>query len=203
MRENSPKGEKTLFASLLLSAPAPVVTGISVVLSFSATQIADFFRRTTELAAIAVAWWVYRKLQRSVGLNEDEQERMERLSERFTGCTMIFSGVVLFIITIIRMYSYQPGGNVTMGLVIAALGVLVNTWFWLRYRAMNREKYDAVIAVQQKLYRAKSLADVCVVIALSTVAIVPGHPVTWYADIFGSLIITCYLLWNGFRTVQR
>ena len=33
MRENSLKGEKTLLASLLLSAPGPIVTGISVLLS--------------------------------------------------------------------------------------------------------------------------------------------------------------------------
>ncbi|NLY19023.1 MAG: cation transporter [Clostridiaceae bacterium] len=199
MRENSLKGEKTLLASLLLSAPGPIVTGISVLLSFSTTQIADFLRRTTELVAIAVSWWVYRKLGQSVEIDDTGKTRMERMAKRFTSGAMICSGVMLFIITVLQMHSYRPGGNVTMGLVIAALGVLVNSWFWLRYRSLNREKYDAVIAVQQKLYRAKSFADVCVVIALATVAMAPGHPVTRYVDILGSIIITCYLLWSGLQ----
>lgn len=203
MDRNSPKGEKTLLASLLLSAPGPIVTGISVLLSFSATQVADFFRRTTELAAIAVAFWVYRRLRKMSESNEDKQAHMERMAERFTGGAMIFSAVILLIITIFRIFSYQVGGNVTMGLVVAALGVLVNTWFWLRYRALNRENYDAVIAVQQKLYRAKACADICVVVALAAIAIAPGHPITWYTDVIGSVIITFYLFWNGLRTVQK
>jgi len=203
MQGNKTKGEKTLFTSLLLSAPGPIVTGISVLLSFSTTQIADFLRRTTELVAIVVAWWVYRKLRRMDEIDDAEQARLERLANLYTGGAMVCSGVMLFVVAVIQIYSYQPGGNVTMGLVIAVLGVLVNTWFWLRYRALNREKYDAVIAVEQKLYRAKSCVDLCVVIALTAVAIAPAHPVTRYIDIIGSVIITCYLLWNGFGTMRK
>lgn len=203
MRKNKSKGEKTLFSSLLLSAPGPIVTGISVLLSLSTTQIADFLRRTTELVAIVVAWWVYRKLQRSDEINDAEQARLERLANLYTGGAMACSGVLLFIIAVLQMFSYQPSGNVIMGLVIAILGVLVNTWFWLRYRMLNREKYDAVIAVQQKLYRAKSCVDLCVVVALTAVAIAPAHPVTRYVDIIGSVIIACYLLWNGLSTMKK
>jgi len=203
MRKNSPKGEKTLFASLLLSAPGPIVTGISVLLSFSATQIADFLRRTTELAAIIVAWKVYRKLRQSADIDQTEKARLERLANRYAGGAMVCSGVLLFVITIFQMYSYKPGGNVTMGLVVASLGVLVNTWFWFRYRFLNNEKQDAVIAVQQKLYRAKSFADVCVVVALAAVAIAPTHPATRYIDTIGSIIITFYLLWNGLKTLRK
>lgn len=203
MRKNKSKGEKTLFSSLLLSAPGPIVTGISVLLSFSTTQIADFLRRTTELVAIVVAWWVYRKLQRSDEINDIEQARLERLANQYTGGAMACSGVMLFIIAVLQMRSYEPSGNVTMGLVIAVLGVLVNTWFWLRYRTLNREKYDAVIAVQQKLYRAKSCVDFCVVVALTSVAIAPVHPATKYIDILGSIIIAGYLLWNGISTIRK
>ena len=59
-----------------------------------------------------------------------------------------------------------------------------------------------MIAGQQQLYRAKVLVDVCVVAALAAVAIAPGHPVTRYVDLLGSVIVAVYLLWNGLRMAQ-
>jgi len=53
-------------------------------------------------------------------------------------------------------------GNVIPGLVIAVLGVITNTWFWLRYRRLNREKPNAILAVQSRLYCAKAAVDACV-----------------------------------------
>jgi len=75
-------------------------------------------------------------------------------------------------------------------------------WFYVRYRALTRERFDPVITAQQRLYAAKSGVDFCVVAALAAVAIAPSHPVTRYVDTLGSVIITCYLLWTGFRTIR-
>ena len=176
------------------------MTGISALLVFLQPRLL-IFRRTTELAAIAVAFGFTAGCGKCLN-NEDKQAHMERMAERFTGGAMIFRRDPVNYHNIPHIF-VSSGRNVTMGLVVAALGVLVNTWFWLRYRALNRENYDAVMAVQQKLYRAKACADICVVVALAAVAIAPGHPVTWYTDVIGSVIITFYLFWNGLRTVQK
>ena len=39
--------------------------------------------------------------------------------------------------------------------------------------------------------------------ALAAVAIAPGHPLTRYVDLVGSLIVAGYLLWSGLRTAQK
>ncbi len=197
------KSERTLLTALLLSAPGPVVTGISIILSCSTTQIADFLRRSTELVAIFVSWWIYRKLQRNNELDGAEQGRLERLAKLCVGGAMGCSGVVMLTIAAFRLPSYEPYGNVIMGLVIAVLGLLTNTWFWFRYRALTREHFNVVIAAQQKLYRAKSCVDFCVVTALTAIAIAPVHPVTRYVDILGSVIVACYLLWNGLSMIRK
>lgn len=51
-------GERTLLASVLLSSPGPIVVGAGLLIGRSSTQLADFIRRTAELAAIVVSWAV-------------------------------------------------------------------------------------------------------------------------------------------------
>jgi divalent metal cation (Fe/Co/Zn/Cd) transporter len=90
-----------------------------------------------------------------------------------------------------------------MGLIIAILGGLTNGWFWWRYRHMIREQFDPVIAGQQKLYRAKACVDLCVVTALTSVAVAPDHPATRYIDALGCIVVAFYLLYNGVDMVRK
>lgn len=193
---------KTLGTSLLLSAPGPLVTGMALLASQSTTQLADFLRRSMELAAIFMAWWVFRRLRRSPALDGAQQARLERAAALSTAGALACSGAALLALTLSRLAAFEPGGSVTLGLVIAVLGVLTNGWFWRRYRALTREQYSPVIAAQQQLYRAKTTVDLCVVAALAAVAIAPAHPATRYVDLLGSIIVAVYLLWSGLRMAQ-
>ena len=51
------------------------------------------------------------------------------------------------------------------------------------------------------MYRAKSLVDCCVTAALLAVAIAPASPVSGWLDMIGSVIVACYLIWCGVKTV--
>lgn len=190
--------EKTMLSALLLSSPGPLVTGLSVLMSLSITQFADFLRRTTELGAVFVSWWVYRQLKRKT-VTPEEQDRLEKLSQHSVRISMCFSGCLLLILAVMQFRQYQPGGNVSVGLTIAVLGLLTNSYFWLRYRSMSHDSYVAVVKGQEKLYRAKSAVDLCVVIALTAVVIAPAHPYTKIIDISGSILISVYLIYSGLR----
>ena len=200
-KEQAASREKTLLTALLLSTPGPLVTGLAAMSSHSTTQLADFIRRSVELVALFLSWWVFRQLQRNTALSEDDRSRLELVVGLSVAGTMICSGVVMSILAISRWSVFEPGGNVVPGLIIAVLGLIFNGWFWRRYAAMTREKFSSVIAAQQKLYLAKASVDLCVVIALAAVAIAPTHPATRYVDILGSIIVAGYLLWSGLRMV--
>lgn len=200
-RDETSKGQKTLLTAMLLSLPGPIVTAVSAATSLSTTQIADFLRRSTELVAVIVSWWVYRRLHRNKERSGVEQARLEYLAGLSVGVAMGCSGGVMFIVAALRLSAHSTG-DVTMGLVIAVLGLITNTWFYFRYRALALERFDAILIAQQRLYAAKSGVDFCVIAALAAVAIAPSHPVTRYVDTLGSVIITCYLLWTGFRTIR-
>lgn len=195
--------EKVMLMSLVLSAPGPIVTGIPAVLSHSATQIADFLRRTSELVALFVSWWIYRKLKHSVKSDDTYRNHMERIANLTVFGAMMCSVIAMFIVGVFRFFIYKANGNVVLGLIIAILGVITNLWFWWRYRNMIREKYNSVIAGQEKLYRAKASVDICVVSALTSVSIAPNHPVTQYIDALGCIIVAFYLLFNGIDILRK
>ena len=92
-------------------------------------------------------------------------------------------------------------GNVIPGLSIALLGVIANTIFWRKYKKLNKQEPNAILAVQARLYRAKSLVDSCVTIALLSVALFPESPVSYYLDLIGSVIVALYLIWCGIQTI--
>ena len=95
----------------------------------------------------------------------------------------------------------EDKGNVIPGLTIAVLGVIANTLFWRKYTKLNKASPNAILAVQARLYRAKSLVDCCVTVALLSVAIAPTAPVSLWLDLIGSIIVACYLIWCGLRTL--
>ena len=198
-KEQAASRERTLLIALLLSTPGPLVTGLAAISSHSTTQLADFVRRTVELVALFLSWWVFRRLQRNQALSKKEQSRLEDVAGLGVAAAMICSGIVMLLVAISRFSEFEPGGQVIPGLVIAVLGLITNGWFWRRYTALTREQYSAVIAAQQRLHRAKAIVDLCVVAALAAVAIAPTHRATPYVDILGSITVAGYLLWNGVR----
>ena len=193
-------GEKTLLASVLLSSPGPIVVGAGLFLGRSSTQLADFIRRTAELAAILVSWVVFRLIHKSVEPDAARKFGLERTANLCVGAAMCLSGAAMALIALFSDAAEK--GNVIPGLVIAVLGVTTNTWFWLRFRMLNREKPDAILAAQARLYRAKSLVDACVTAALAVVAIMPGTPAARIMDLGGSIIVAVYLIASGIITIR-
>jgi divalent metal cation (Fe/Co/Zn/Cd) transporter len=193
-------GERTLLTSVILSSPGAIVVGIGLFLGRSSTQIADFIRRTAELVAIIVSWLVYRHIHRHEGQEAVIKEKLERIANLCVGAAMCLSGAAMILIALFSVETEK--GNVIPGLVIAVLGVTTNSWFWLRFRKLNRNTPDAILAVQSKLYRAKALVDACVTASLAFIAVAPFSPAARYVDLIGSIIVAVYLVMNGFITLQ-
>jgi divalent metal cation (Fe/Co/Zn/Cd) transporter len=201
-REQAASREKTLLVAFLLSVWAPLATGLAVLMSHSTTQVADFIRRTVELVALFVSWQVFRYLEgghKPRLVESVAKARIEKIASLSVAAALGCSGLVMLAISLSRLSSFQPGGNVILGLTIAVLGLITNAWFWQRYRRMTHEYFNPVIATQVSLYRAKAFVDLTVILALASVAISPAHPLTRYIDLLGSLAVAFYLLWSSRR----
>ena len=198
-REHSKSGSRTLLLSVLMSAPGPLVVGLGLLAGRSATQIADFVRRSAELLAIIASFVVYQLTTSGGTCDDSKRARMERRSNTFVGAMMCLGGT--FMVLLAFLSGNTDKGNVIPGLAIAVMGVIANTAFWIKYTRLNRKEPNAILQVQSRLYRAKSLVDGCVTVALLSVVILPGSPVSRWLDFAGSLIVAAYLVFCGIQTI--
>ena len=194
-------GVKTLLWSIIMSAPGPLVVGLGLIAGRSSTQIADFVRRSAELLAIIMSFVVYTATQKDGVCDEVRKRKMERRSNIFVGSMMCLAGAIMAVLAF--AINNEDKGNVIPGLVIAVLGVIANSIFWVKYTRLNKAEPNAILAVQARLYRAKSLVDMSVTVALAAVLINPTSAVSYWLDLIGSLIVAVYLIWCGARTIYE
>lgn len=199
MSEHTKSGARTLLMSVLMSAPGPLVVGLGLLAGRSSTQIADFVRRSAELLAIIMSFVIYRITTGAAGCDQNRKKKLERRSNAFVGAMMCLGGA--FMVLLAFLSDTGDKGNVVPGLAIAVMGVIANTAFWIKYTRLNRREPNAILQVQSRLYRAKSLVDGCVTIALLSVLILPDSPISYWLDFVGSLIVAVYLIWCGVQTI--
>lgn len=194
-------GSKTLLLSVMMSAPGPLVVGLGLLTGKSSTQLADFFRRSAELLAIISSYVVFQMTNREGESDPDRKTRLERRSNLFVGGMMCVSGTIMLMLAFFSGSSEK--GNVIPGLSIAVMGVVANTLFWRKYARLDREAPNAILSVQSRLYRAKTLVDGCVTIALASVALFPASVVSERLDMIGSVIVAVYLIRCGVKTIRE
>ena len=194
-------GKNTLLWSVIMSAPGPLVMGLGLIVGNSSTQIADFVRRTAELLGIVMAYVVYLITNKDENFDPEKKARLEKISNLFVGAMMCLGGAIMLMLAFLSDNSDK--GNVIPGLAISLLGVVANTIFWRKYTRLNKQSGNAIIAVQARLYGAKSLVDGCVTIALLSVAIFPKTLFSYYLDIIGSAIVAVYLIFCGGKTIYE
>ena len=194
-------GAKTLLWSIIMSSPGPLVVGLGLLAGQSSTQIADFVRRSAELLAIIMSFVVYTTVMKSGTCDEEKKKGLERKSNIFVGSMMCLAGAIMIVLAL--TISNNDKGNVIPGLAIAVLGVIANSIFWVRYTKLNKAEPNAILAVQSRLYRAKTLVDSSVTIALLSVLLLPKSPVSYWLDLIGSIIVAIYLIWCGIRTIYE
>lgn len=194
-------GSRTLLWSVIMSSPGPLVVGLGLLTGKSSTQLADFVRRSSELLAIIMAFASYKITTRNGQADVGRKEQIERFSNLFVGAMMCLGGSIMLVLAFLS--GNEEKGNVIPGLVIAILGVIANTIFWRKYTKLNKMEPNPILAVQARLYRAKSLVDGCVTAALLSVVVLPGTVFSYYLDMIGSIIVAIYLVLCGIQTIRE
>lgn len=201
MKKETKSAKNTLLWSVIMSSPGPLVVGLGLFAGQSATQIADFVRRTSELLGIIMAFVVYLLTSKDDGCDTRRKDRLEKISNVFVGAMMCLGGSIMLVLALLSENTDK--GNVIPGLVIALLGAFANTIFWRKYTRLNKASPNAIMQVQSRLYGAKSLVDLCVSLALLSVALLPGTSLSYYLDLIGSVVVAAYLVFCGAQTIYE
>lgn len=192
-------GAKTLLWSVIMSSPGPLIVGLSLLSGRSSTQIADFVRRTAEFLAIVMSYVVYTSTQKDGVGDTEKKQKVQRCSNLFVGVMMCLAGSIMSVLAL--MADNTDKGNVIPGLVIAVLSASANSIFWRKYTRLNKAEPNVILAVQARLYRAKTLVDASITVALSAVLFAPTSPVSFWLDRIGSVIVAVYLVYCGIKTM--
>jgi len=194
-------GLKTLIMSVIMSSPGPIVVGIGLVIGQSSTQIADFIRRSIELLAIIFSLIIYCMTTKDNYTDELKKQKLEKGTNIFVSITMIISGIIMIILALLS--SQKERGNVIPGLVIAILGVIANSIFWLKYQKLGEQDNNSILKIQSKLYRAKTFVDCSVTIALLVVLFSSNNLVAYYFDVVGTFVVSLYLIYSGIKSLIK
>ncbi len=197
------KRQLTLTLSVVFSFFGPIVTGIAWMMNTSATQFADFIRRSAELSVLVLALYSYMRIK-NLTLNPAKKHQFQFRMYRVSGFVLMFSStLLLFLFIRALVYPSIPEGNVILGLATAGLGLLFNTYFWLRYSKFNQEKASAIMDSQGSIYQAKTFADLNVVIALTSVLVFASSWLSYWIDTFGTLLLALYLAIRGYSLFRK
>ncbi len=196
-RELNREKEKTLRAAWMISLAAPVTTLIAFLLGGATVQMADFLRRTSELAGLFLAWWTFRRTADVRA--KDAADRLEHLCSLAIALVMGLSFLLITYAAASRLLHPQPLGMIAPGLVIPIGGIIVNGWFWRRGAGLARQESSPVVESQWRLCRAKAVLDVCVLLTLLLTLLVDEPSTSRYIDLAGSSIIGIFLLTSAWR----
>lgn len=189
------QAKKTMIMSILMSSLGPLILFINLFFGQSSTQIADFVRRAIELLAIILSFVVYLITTKDNMTDKTKKVKLEKASNIFVSIAMIVSGIIMIVLALISGNSDK--GNVIPGFIIAFLGFIANTIFFIRYTSLGKKTNNSILSTQGKLYRAKTFVDLSVTIALFTVLIWPNSKVSYYFDLIGTILVSVYLIVTG------
>lgn len=194
-------GKNTLLMSVIMSSPGPIVVGLGLIVGQSSTQLADFVRRSVELMAIIISFVIYCITNKNGNTDRKKKNDLEKKCNMIVGIAMIISGLIMFFLAILS--PNEEKGNVIPGLVIALLGVIANSIFWMKYTKLSKETNNSILTVQSKLYRAKTFVDISVTTALLVVMLFPTTKASFYFDIIGTILVSIYLFITGLQTCRK
>ena len=190
---------KTMLLSVILGVPCPIIVGLGLFFGHSSTQIADFFRLSTELVGIILAYVIYVVTNKEGACDEERRARLEKLSNIFVGAVMCIGGTIMLIVCLTSAHTDK--GNVIPGLLISMAGAVANIIFFRRYVCLNRRLNNDIVAMQARMYGAKSVVNCCVALALLSVVLFPASAFSFYFDIVGSAVVALYVILCGSKTL--
>lgn len=175
----------------------------STLIGNSVTQVTDLLRNAGDTFACFLTWLTLRRIRKGKTLAYDYGfGKLENASSMLVAGVM---GVTLFVALYNAVERFQrpvPVTKVELGLFVAIWGVAISTWIWRRTYALTKLEGSPVLESQWHLFRAKALANLCVVLSLGLSLHLYEYPLAMYIDPISSLILAGFLVHSIYSIVS-
>jgi len=203
--EASVSKEKTVIISLFCDIALWLPEIIAVILSGSVTLFADVMKCGNEILATIFALIILWKMKKGATFTYDYgMGKFETFTRSATGAVMMVSIIIIFFTAFHRIF--VPGPLQVAGTVIAVplmiISAVIDTYLWQKNYRTSLVDPSPIMEAQWRLRRAKSFADIAVLLSLVLSFAFIAYSWAVYIDPVVSFIIIGFLLIAGFREIS-
>jgi len=199
--------ERSVVTSLVVDFVLLLPDVVAAVLANSLVMTADVIKCINELIATFLSWLAIRKVVRNKPYHFDYGlGKLENLTSIIVAWIMFLSLIIVLYSAFYRFrhpHELHPVG-VILGIALMLAGVCVNTWLWIKNYRVSCKEYSPIMESQWRLFRAKAVADLTVLITLVlSVSLRRVAPWAIYIDPIGSLLIAGFLLFSIYHMIAH
>lgn len=197
--------QKLVLTGLFMDCLILIPETIAVILSGSATLLADVIKVANEMLATVFALIIIRRVTRGGKFAYDYgMGKFEALTRIITGAVMLVSLVILFSFTTYRLVHPEPFDMTAaiIGIPLMLIAGTADLYHWRTYYRRAEQDPSPIIEAQWRLRRAKTFSDLLILFALIVSVVFASHHWAEYLDPIVSFIIIGFLLLAGYREIS-
>lgn len=194
--------ERSILTSFLLGLVVLIPDLIAVILANSVMLLSDLLKSGSETIATFLSWLAVRKVRQGRTFDYNYgQGKLENISSLAVAGAMMLSWMVVTYGAIDRFRHPARIGSVFLALFVTGGSAFVNFRIWRNNLKLSRVEASPIIESQWRLYRAKTVANLCVVVSLSVSWLFRDQAWSAYVDPAGAILISGFLLLSAYRVI--
>lgn len=197
--------QRSIFAGLAFGVFALFPYIAVIVLADSLTVLAEILKNVALLLAVFMSWLALRKVARG---NDPYYEygygKMENLQSLAVALIlMVATGIVLYEV-VHRLQHPVPFHEVgvAIGIGAAAISAIGNAYLWRHDHHLAKREASPVMDSLWRLYRTKTIASLCVFLALGLSMALRDYHWAEYIDPVGSIVVLCILMYTAYGIIS-
>ena len=197
--------QKLVFTGLVIDILILIPETIAVLLSGSATLLADVIKGANEILATSFALIVIRRVTAGGKFTYDYgMGKFESLTRIITGGVMFISLVILLWFTAHRLLvpEHFNMDAALIGIPLMMLASVADGYHWWKNYHRAKKDPSPIMEAQWRLRRAKTFSDLLVLLALVMSVVFVEYTWAEYIDPIVSFIIIGFLLLAGYREIS-
>jgi ferrous-iron efflux pump FieF len=178
---------------------------VAVLLSGSATLLADVIKCANEVLATFMALLIIRRMTRGGKFTYDYgMGKFESITRMITGGVMLVSLCILLLFTLERIVNPEEFkmSAAIIGIPLMILASIADSYHWKKNYRLAQKEPTPIMEAQWRLRRAKTFSDLLILLALVLSVLLMQYDWAVYIDPVVSFIIIGFLLLAGYREIS-
>jgi ferrous-iron efflux pump FieF len=197
--------QQLVFTGLCIDLLILVPEIVAVLLSGSATLLADAIKCANEILATFFALLIIRRVTLGGKFTYDYgMGKFESLTRIITGGVMFVSLCILLLFTFSRLLNPEPFDidAAIIGIPLMICASIADSFHWRKNHRLAQTEPSPVMEAQWRLRRAKTFSDLLILLALVLSVLLSSYHWAEYIDPLVSFVVIGFLLFAGYREIS-